>query len=681
MPQLTINGIPIEVAQGLTLMQACEQAGVEIPHFCYHERLSIAGNCRMCLVELKGSHKPIASCAMAVRDGMEVTTDSEVVRKARHGVMEFLLANHPLDCPICDQGGECDLQDQAVAYGRSYSRFHEEKRAFADDDWGPLIKTHMTRCIHCMRCVRFATEVAGVEEIGSLGRGEETQIIPTIEKTLTSELSGNIIDLCPVGALTSKPYAYKARPWELQSTYSIDVMDAMGSHIQVDARGREVMRVLPRECPDINEEWISDTARFSYDGLALQRLDRPWVREEGRLRSVSWERALEFIEGTLKKKADGARMAALAGDLCCGESMMVLGDILDFYNCPHRDCRQDGALFDGSQASGYVFGGGFACVDETDACLLVGCDLRHDAPLLHSRLLRRVMHDDIPLAFIGQRQIHDIMPYQHLGEDTDALLALHQSSFSQSFHKSQKPMLMVGMDAFTMPQGMAMHHVLYQVAQQYELVRDDWWGFNVVHRAAARVAGLALNFLPRPEGWHTQTIVDKAQKGECDILWLLAADEALPADFKKNPNTCIIYLGHHGDNAAHHADVILPTAAYTEKNATYINSEGRVQQTHKAVAPPGLAQEDWMVLAEIARRLKISLNYHDKPSLRQVMSRRHPLFSNRDRQEKPQWGAFGAEGNCSGQILRARQTNFYLSNAILRASPVMASCARLVRSS
>lgn len=681
MPKITINGQVIEVDESLTLMQACESVGIEIPHFCYHERLSIVGNCRMCLVDVEGEKNPVASCAMPVREGMVIRTDNDKTHEAREAVMEFLLINHPLDCPICDEGGECDLQDQALAYGRSYTRYEEQKRAVADIDWGPLIKTHMTRCIHCMRCVRFASEVAGVEEIGSLGRGEDTKILPAIQGSLRSELSGNIIDLCPVGALTSKPYRAQARPWELSATHSIDVHDAMGSHLRIDARGGQVMRLLPRTCDDINEEWMTDKARFSYDGLLLQRLDRPWIRVNGKLQPATWQEAFACIKAKLTA-IDPSRMAGLAGDLCCAESLFVMTNILDFYECANRDCREAGVLFDTSCEAGYLFGGGFISIEEADACLLVGTQLHLEAPLLHSRLLRRTRHDALPLAYLGASDTHR-MKCETLGDDPLILEALIEQKhpFAAQLKKAKKPLIIAGMDAFKRPDGMAIHHALYRLAQKFNVVSKEWWGFNVVQRAASRIAALSLGFVPQKTGAATQEILQGAKNNDWDVLWLLGYDENITEDMSA-PFT--IYVGHHGDRGATIADVILPAAAYSEKTALYVNNEGRLQQALAAVAPVGEAREDWKILRALAEHLAIPLPYNDRETLMRKMAQAHKRFDNQagwqDGWDAPQWKSFGKKATIEPHALQKATIDFYMTNPITRASKIMAQCSMIRQS-
>jgi NADH-quinone oxidoreductase subunit G len=606
MPKLKIDGQEIEVPAGMTVLQACEMAGVEIPRFCYHERLSVAGNCRMCLVEMERSPKPIASCAMPVAEGMVIKTDTPTVKKARNGVMEFLLINHPLDCPICDQGGECDLQDQAMAYGFDRSRFRENKRAVTDKYLGPLVKTSMNRCIHCTRCVRFATEVAGVEELGAVGRGEHLEITTYVEKALSSELSANIIDLCPVGALTSKPYAFAARPWELSKTESIDVLDAVGSSIRVDTRGNEVMRILPRLNEAVNEEWISDKTRFACDGLRRQRLDRPYVWVDGKLQAATWPQAFTAIADRLRG-VDGARIAAIAGDLADVESMLALKDLMTALGSPNLDCRQDGAAIDTRTRAGYLFNTTIAGIDQADACLLIGTNPRWEAPIINARLRKRWLTGKFPVGVIGPK-IDLTYKCEHLGAGPQTLqeVADGRHSFADALRNAKKPMLVLGMGALQRPDGAAILHLARRVAETFSMIQPDWNGFNLLHTAAARVGGLDIGFLPGRGGRDIAQIIDGIRKGAIDAVYLLGVDEIAGSHFG---NAFVIYQGHHGDAGAHRADVILPGAAYTEKDATYVNTEGRVQGTALAAFPPGDAREDWTIIRALSDVLGKRLPY------------------------------------------------------------------------
>ena len=674
MPNLKVDGVELEVPDGLTVLQACEMAGAEIPRFCYHERLSIAGNCRMCLVEVKpGPPKPAASCALPVGDGMEIFTDSEMVRKARNGVMEFLLINHPLDCPICDQGGECDLQDQAMAFGHDGSRFAENKRAVDDKYMGPLINTIMTRCIHCTRCVRFSTEVGGVTDMGMINRGENAEIT-TLGKTVSSELSGNVIDLCPVGALTSKPYSFVARPWELRKTETIDVMDAVGSNIRVDARGNEVLRVLPRLNEDVNEEWISDKTRFACDGLRRQRLDRPYVRNaEGKLEAADWDKAFSAIADRLKG-VNGSKVAALAGDLCDAESMFALKGLMTSLGSLNLDCRQDGGALDPSLRASYLFNSGIAGIEEADACLIIGSNPRWEAPLVNARLRKRWLQGGFKVGVIGPS--YDLTydaEYLGAGGETLQQIADGSHAFTSMLKDAECPMLIIGSGALSRGDGAAVLAAARQVAENTGMVGDNWNGFNVLHSAAARVGGLDIGFVPGDDGLNTFGILDSAASGAIEIVYLLGADEV---DTKKLENPFVIYQGHHGDAGAHVADVILPGAAYTEKSGTYVNTEGRVQQGKVAAFPPGDAREDWTIIRALSGVIGKALPFDSLSALRKQMQEACPHFTRLDDPEKANWGEFGDVGAMDADPFKSSISNFYMTDPISRASETMAKCTQ-----
>ncbi len=691
MPKLIINNREIEVPAGITLIQACELAGVEIPRFCYHERLSIAGNCRMCLVEIAGMPKPVASCAMSVndlrpgRDGAPPTiiTDSATVKKAREGVLEFLLINHPLDCPICDQGGECDLQDQTMAYGFDAGRFQDNKRAVAEKYLGPLIGTFMTRCIHCTRCVRFMTEIAGVEELGAIGRGEDMEITTYLEHGMLSNLSGNVVDLCPVGALTSKPYAFSARPWELTKTLSIDTMDALGSAIRVDARGREVMRILPRVNDAINEEWISDKARHVWDGLRTQRLDRPYVRRNGTLQPASWDEAFAAIAGKLKG-LDGKRFGAIAGDLVAAEEMFALKLLADQLGSPNIDCRQDGAALDPAHGrASYLFNSTIAGIDQADAILLVGTDPRHEAPVLNARILKRVRQTQgkLPVALIGEKAdltyAHD---YLGAGAETLAKIADGSHPFLKKLAGAERPMLIVGQGALACPDGASVLALAARAAIAMGALKPDlaWNGFNVLHAAAGRVAGLDLGFVPGKGGLDVEAMLDAAGKGRLDAVYLLGADEI---DMERLGKAFVIYQGSHGDKGAHRADVILPGAAYTEKDGTYVNTEGRTQMTARAVFPPGEAREDWTILRALSTVLGTPLPFDTTQQLRAKMYAAHPHLALLDLIVPADAGAIDRLAKTQGKLGNERFTpavdDYYFTNAVARASAIMANLSAL----
>ena len=672
---LIIDGDEIEVEDGISLLQACEQAGREIPRFCYHERLSVAGNCRMCLVQVDGMPKPVASCAMGVndlrptRDGSPNTIDtlSPLVKKAREGVMEFLLINHPLDCPICDQGGECDLQDQAMAYGIGGTRYEENKRAVDEKYLGPLIKTSMTRCIQCTRCVRFMTEVAGVEELGAIGRGEDMEITTYLEHGMTSELSANVVDLCPVGALTHRPWAHNARPWELRKTESIDVMDALGSAIRVDCRGREVMRILPRLNEAVNEEWISDKTRHVADGLRTQRLDQPYVRKDGRLQPVTWDEALDAVAAKLNE-TDPGRIGALAGDLAAAEEMFALKDLLGRLGVKSLDCRQSGEAFDPALGRGsYIFNPGIAAIEEADAIMLIGTNPRTEAAVLNGRIRKRYREGGLLVGVIGEKL--DLgYPYTYLGDGPQAI----EQFVSHAPAQKERPMFIIGPGVYQRPDGAAILAMVAKAAKSLGVVRDDWNGFAVLQTAAARVAGLDLGFVPAEGGQDTSSIA----AGTVDVIYNLGADEI---DIASGP--FVIYQGSHGDRGAHRADVILPGAAYSEKAATYANTEGRVQLTTKAVFPPGEAREDWTIVRALSERVGQKLPYDSISVLRDAMRSAVPVLGQIDVVVHGDTGDVaqleGRSGKVSSAPFAAAVSDFYLTNPVARASSVMAELSAL----
>jgi NADH-quinone oxidoreductase subunit G len=689
MPKLIINNREMEVPAGITLIQACEIAGVEIPRFCYHERLSIAGNCRMCLIEVAGMPKPVASCAMSVndlrpaRDGTPPTiiTDSETVKKAREGVLEFLLINHPLDCPICDQGGECDLQDQTMAYGFDASRFQDNKRAVEEKYLGPLIDTYMNRCIHCTRCIRFMTEVAGVEELGAIGRGEDMEITTYLERGMFSNLSGNVVDLCPVGALTSKPYAFVARPWELTKTPSIDVMDAQGSAIRVDARGREVLRILPRENEAINEEWISDKARHVWDGLRTQRLDRPYVRRNGKLEPTSWDEALRVVADKLKD-LDGKHFGAITGDLAACEEMFALKLLAERLGSPNIDCRQDGAKLDPSLGRAtYIFNSTIEGIDRADAFLLVGTNPRHEAPVLNARILKRIRQSQAlpPVGLIGEEaDLTYAYDYLGAGPETLAKVADGSHSFLKKLEVAERPMVIVGQAALARPDGAAVLALAAKAAATIGASKPDWNGFNVLHHAAARVGGLDIGFVPSDGGLDMEGMIDAASGGELEVVYLLGADEI---DMERLGDAFVIYQGSHGDKGAHRADVILPGAAYTEKNAIFVNTEGRPQMTARAVFPPGEAREDWKIIRALSGVLGRPLPFDSVTELRAKMFEANPHLALLDLIDPANSAAIErlaqkpakADKERFGHVI----DDYYLTNPIARASAIMANLSAL----
>jgi NADH-quinone oxidoreductase subunit G len=675
MVKVTVDGTEIEVEPGITVLQACEQAGVEIPRFCYHERLSIAGNCRMCLVEVSpGPPKPAASCAMPVGEGMEIKTDSDMVKKARRGVMEMLLINHPLDCPICDQGGECDLQDQALFYGFDRSRFAENKRAVPEKEFGPLIKTEMTRCIHCTRCVRFATEVAGVEELGATGRGETMEIDTYVGNAVGSELSGNMIDICPVGALTSKPFAFTARPWELRKTESIDVMDAVGSAIRVDTRGREVMRILPRLNEEVNQEWISDKTRFAYDGLKRQRLDRPYVRRNGKLAPATWDEAFAAIAQAVGA-LDGNAMAAIAGDLADCESMVALKDLMSELGSPHIDCRQDGAKISGSVRAAYLFNTTIAGIDAADACLIIGANPRKEAAIINARLRERWLRGGFPVGVIGEdADLTYRTAHLGAGPETLAVLARGENDFCKTLEAAERPMVILGSGAVARDDGAAVLAAARAVAERFACVTEDWNGFNLLQRAASRVGGLEAGFLPASGGRDVGAILAGAGAGEIGLVWLLGADEI---DTGALGSAFVVYQGHHGDAGANRADVILPGAAYTEKDGTYVNTEGRVQRARAAHFPLGDAKEDWAIIRAFSGVMGKTLPYDSLGVLRARMVESNTIFASLDEVIGAGWEEFGTPGDMAAAPFASPVANFYMTDPISRASVTMAKCTEM----
>ncbi|XP_024141887.1 NADH-ubiquinone oxidoreductase 75 kDa subunit, mitochondrial isoform X1 [Oryzias melastigma] len=682
--EVFVDGKPVMVEPGTTVLQACERAGMQIPRFCYHERLSVAGNCRMCLVEIEKVQKPVAACAMPVMKGWNILTNSDKTRKAREGVMEFLLANHPLDCPICDQGGECDLQDQSMQFGSDRSRFTEGKRAVEDKNIGPLIKTIMTRCIQCTRCVRFASEIAGVEDLGTTGRGNDLQIGTYVEKMFMSELSGNVIDICPVGALTSKPYAFTARPWETRKTESIDVLDAVGSNIVLSTRGGEVMRVLPRLNEDINEEWISDKTRFAYDGLKRQRLTQPLVKDDsGQLVPTSWEDALAQVAGALQG-AKGGDIAAVVGGLVEAEALVCLKDLL---NCLNSDSLCTEEVFPTAGAgsdlrSNYLLNTGIAGIEEADLLLLVGTNPRFEAPLFNARIRKSWLHNDLHVALLG-KPVDLSYTYDHLGESPKVLqeIASGIHPFSQAVTKTKHPVVVVGSSCLQREDGAAVMAAVSSIARKAHVsgeVEETWKIVNVLHRVASQVAALDLGYKPG-----VKTIRENPPK----VLFLLGADSGSVTRQDLPEDSLVIYQGHHGDVGAPMADIILPGAAYTEKRGTYVNTEGRAQQTRVAVTPPGMAREDWRIIRAISELAGVKLPYETLDEVRNRLAEVSPNLVRYDEVE---------EANYSKQVAELFQTvnqallteplvppqltvrDFYMTDPVSRASQTMAKCVKAV---
>jgi len=671
MPKLTIDGTEIEVEAGLTVLQACELAGAEVPRFCYHERLPLSGNCRMCLVEMERAPKPVASCCMPVGEGMVIHTNTEKVKKMREAVMEFLLINHPLDCPICDQGGECDLQDQAMTYGTGISRYTETKRAVENKNFSPLIRGVMTRCIHCTRCVRFASEIAGTGELGGVFRGEHLEIGTYVDKAISSELSGNMIDLCPVGALTSAPYAFKARPWELKKTESVDVLDAVGANIRVDARGGEVLRIVPRLHEDVNEEWLGDKSRFACDGLGRQRLDQPYVKKDGKLQPATWDEAFAAIKAKVDGLA-GSKIAALAGDTADVEAMTALKDLLAKLGSKNVDCRQEGSAVDPGVRASYIFNTSIAGIEEADAVLIIGSNPRIEAPVLNARIRKRYLKGGLAVGVVGPSTD---LTYKHdyFGDDPAVLAQIvsGKHAFAKVLKKAKKPMLILGAGALMRADGAAILAAAKAIADGFGLIAEGWNGFNVLQTAASRVGGLDIGFSSRDGGLDTASILDACGDGKIEVLYLLAADGMEAA---KLGDTFIIYQGHHGDSGAHMADVILPGAAYTEKNATYVNTEGRVQRGQLAVFAPGQAKEDWAIVRALSAVLGQTLGYDTLAQVRARMVELNPIFATLDELQPAEWVDFGVAGDIQSKPLSSHIRNYYMTDPISRASETMAAC-------
>lgn len=679
MTKLIIDDKEVDVPDTYTLLQACEEAGAEVPRFCFHERLSIAGNCRMCLVEVKGGPpKPQASCALGVRDLRPgpngeppvVSTKSPMVKKAREGVMEFLLINHPLDCPICDQGGECDLQDQAMAFGIDKNRYAENKRSVTDKYIGPLVRTKMTRCIHCTRCVRFTTEVAGISELGLTGRGEDAQITTYLETAMTSELQGNVIDLCPVGALTSRPYQDTARPWELTKTETIDVMDAVGSNIRVDARGREVMRIMPRLNEAVNEEWISDKTRFIWDGLRTQRLDQPYVRKNGKLVPATWSEALNAVAAKVKA-AKPSKIGAIAGDLASVEDMYAMKSLMAQLGSTNMDCREEGSVLDPSKGrASYIFNTTIEGIEEADAIMLIGTNPRKEAPIINARIRKRYTQGDLLVGVVGE-QMDLTYEYSHLGEGADAL----KQFAKYGKIKKKKPMFIIGQGALNRSDSAAILANVAAAAQSMGALTDDWNGLNILHTAASRVGGLDLGFVPNGNGGKGGKNTSQMLK-DMDVTFLLGADELPVHDMKG----FVVYIGTHGDAGAHRADVILPASTYTEKSGTWVNTEGRVQMGNRAAFAPGDAKEDWAIIRALSALTGDALPFNSLAELRSELYAEYPHFADLDAIASGDVADVKAIAKTTGKLLKSGLvspvTDFHLTNPICRASKVMAECSQ-----
>ncbi len=672
MVEIFINNKQLNVEDGITVLQACELAGIEIPRFCYHEKLSIAGNCRMCLVEMENSVKPVASCAMPVANGMKIKTNSKMVEKARKGVMEFLLINHPLDCPICDQGGECDLQDQAMAYGSGLSRYVENKRAVKDKNLGPLIQTHMTRCIHCTRCIRFSEEIGGNDQLGALGRGEDTEITSYLENAIDFEMSGNVIDLCPVGALTSKPYEYIARPWELKKTESIDVFDAVGSNIRIDSKGDKILRVLPRINEEINEEWISDKTRFAYDGLNNQRLDRFYIKDEnGKLVEDTEENILDLLKLKFTNTKPN-EVAALTGNTLDCESIFSLKLLLDSLKIDNYDCRQDGSYFIDSDRSSYIFNSKIKGIDDSDLCLLVGTDIKKEAPTLSSRIRQRFLSEEnYSILRVGKNFDVNFKTID-IGESSKSLKILNEKKYNTYLKRAKKPLFILGQGALCHQDSDQIYNFCLNLYTKV-CKNSDWNGFNVLQTFSSRVGALDLEFYNK-KFIHPNTVVDNIYKGKYKILYLLSADEI---DFDKIPKkTFVIYHGHHGDRATKRADLIIPMSCFTEKEGIYVNLEGRSQISKQVKFPLPSVQHSWDFIKKISNIFNISLDYNNQSELRTLMFLKNQNLSrineiNDAKISKPKSRRY----NFTDKLIKSTIDNFYMTDSVSRNSITMSKCS------
>ena len=675
MAKVKVDGTEIEVRDDMTILQACEEAGKEIPRFCYHDRLSIAGNCRMCLVDVEGSPKPVASCAMPVNEGMSIHTNTQKVKKAREGVMEFLLINHPLDCPVCDQGGECDLQDQTVAYGSGKSRFDLNKRSVEEKYMGPLIKTYMTRCIHCTRCIRFSEEVAGVEEIGAVNRGENMEITTYLEKSIDSEMSANVIDLCPVGALTSKPYQFEARPWELKKTETIDVMDAVGSNIRVDTYGWKVKRILPRLNEDINEEWISDKSRYACDGLLNQRLDTPYVRHDGNLNATDWNDALNECLSSMKNhKPD--EIAFLVGDFIDLETSYLIKQLSESLNIKKIECRQEGVRLPYSDRSQYLFNSTINGIEESDCILIIGSNVREEAPIINTRIRKHLLNKNIPIGLIGEK--FDLtFDYEHLGNDLNILKSISdgENNFCKILGKAKKPMIIIGQSVLNRDDSLNAYSLIEDIVHQYSFLDSSWNGVNTLQLSASRIGALDMGCYQSSRS--LKDIYADAESGSLKLLFSFGADEI---DYSKFQNTKIIYMGSHGDRGASNADLILPSAAYTEKDAIYINTEGRLQYAYQASFPPNEAKTDWKIINQISEMLNLNWGFVTLDDVREKIKNQYPDLFNQvsaDRPYKRLLANKASKISFDNKEIGSMIKDFYLTDSISRLSKTMAECSQI----
>ena len=666
MLKLKVNEIDIEVEEGLTVLQACEKAGVEIPRFCYHEKLSIAGNCRMCLVELEKSPKPVASCAMPASEGMNIKTNTEFVEKARKGVMEFLLANHPLDCPVCDQGGECDLQDQSMFYGVDKSRYKENKRAVSEKNMGPLIKTQMTRCIHCTRCVRFATEVAGVTEIGAIGRGEDMEITTYLEQSMQSELSANVVDLCPVGALTSKPYVFEARPWELKKTESIDVMDAIGSNIRVDTYGWEVKRILPRINEDINEEWISDKTRYACDGLLNQRLDTPYIKYNGKFEKASWNEVFNIIKSKFKN-ADKDKICGMSGDLINMESLYIFKEFFNKTLGSHNvESRSDHTYLNSKKRENYLFNSTINGIEEADFILLIGSNPRYEATILNARIRKAYLQNKTKI--ISLNDVGDLTyPYESLDGDIENIKKITEDNHEVSslIKEAKKPLIIFGQSSLKTKSAKYIFESVKSFLKKNNKMSDEWNSLNTISENASTVGSFDLGLYKTVDG--SNEVLKDLENHMFEIVYLLGVDNL---KFEKK-NEFIIYQGSHGDKGAEIADIILPGAAYTEQNGYFTNLEGKIQKAYKASFPPEEAKEDWLIINELAETMNHRKLFNDKDELDSSLLNQINLFIEKDKSIK---SSTVENVEFKQEILKVENEDYYYSNAIARASKTMLEC-------
>ena len=673
MPKITINNKVIDFQDGMTVMQACELADVEIPRFCYHDKLSIAGNCRMCLVEMEKSPKPIASCAMPAAEGMNIKTNTELVKKARQGVMEFLLINHPLDCPICDQGGECDLQDQALHYGFDKSRYEENKRAVKNKYMGPLVSTIMTRCIHCTRYVRFSTEIAGVDDIGLLGRGENAEITTYLEKTIESELSGNVIDLCPVGALTNKPYAFQSRPWELKKTESVDVFDGMGASIRIDSKGKNVLRVLPRLNEEINEEWINDKTRFAIDGLSRQRLDKPYIKIDNKLEATSWDTALKLVASEIKKRG-AENTSAFSGKFSDIESLYSTKNFLNLLNSEFYDCRFDNTQFISGHRSSYLFNSSIQKIDEADAILIIGSNPKWEAAVLNSRIRKAYLNNNCQIALIGPK-INLTYKYTHLSNDISYLnnILNEKSDFLEHLKNAKKPLMLIGSSAINYNDGIEILKICAEICNKFNIVNESENGFNILNQNISRVGALDIGFYSKNFDRDFKVSLTKHIRDTNPVVFLLGLDEI---NFSSLKDSFVIYIGHHGDEGANNADIILPSPAFPEKTSTFVNIEGRVLQTTKCFNPIGEAKEEWKIFRALSQEFKEQLKFNNLNELRQEIIKNFPHLNQLNTLPNKSEVNFGKSHIIDNKEIEYNIKNFYMTDSISRASVNMANCTK-----